>query len=136
MSRLLITHANLVGGENIYPTEVEDRLAAHPSIAQSSVVGLNDEKYQEIVAAFIEQRPSSTRPSDEDIRNWVRQKLGRHKAPTRIFWVGKEGRGVSNGVGVDSGLEAFPSTASGKIKKIDLREFGNRWLNRENRAKL
>ncbi|TVY85680.1 putative acyl-CoA synthetase, partial [Lachnellula willkommii] len=41
------------GGENIHPLEVENALFAHPAVSEVSVVGLPDEKYGEVVAAFV-----------------------------------------------------------------------------------
>ncbi|RMZ83432.1 hypothetical protein DV737_g1594, partial [Chaetothyriales sp. CBS 132003] len=61
------------GGENIAPLEIEERLTAHPAIAQSSVIGYPDERYGEAVCAFVEQSTSTTdaaRPSDEELRAW------------------------------------------------------------------
>ncbi|KIX97082.1 uncharacterized protein Z520_07196 [Fonsecaea multimorphosa CBS 102226] len=123
------------GGENIYPTEIEERLSEHPAIAQSSVVGLEDDRYQEIVAAFVEQRLSTKRPTDEELSEWVRQTLGRHKTPTRFLWIGEIGSSCFSGHhGNETGLATFPTTASGKIKKAELRKFGNAWLTKEKRG--
>ena len=54
----------MVGGENIFPGEIEDRLLEHAAIAEASVVGLQDEKYGEVVAAFLRLDPTAEhRPS-------------------------------------------------------------------------
>lgn len=52
---------------------------------------------------------------DEEIRKWTRVDLGRHKAPTHIFWMGEEGLGWE-----------IPQTGSGKVKKHILREMGEK----------
>ncbi|CAG8975234.1 hypothetical protein HYALB_00011934 [Hymenoscyphus albidus] len=105
------------GGENIYPVEIEVRLCEHPSVARAVVVGIPDQKYGEVVAAFLQYTdapsPSKETPSDEEIRGWTRQVLGRHKAPVYVFWFGKEGAPVE-----------VPQTGSGKVKKPDLRFLG------------
>jgi len=44
------------GGENIYPTEVEDVLARHPKVAEACVVGLPDPRWGQVVAAFVVAR--------------------------------------------------------------------------------
>ena len=45
------------GGENIYPRELEELLFRHPAVGDVAVVGLPDEKWGEVVAAFI--RPAA-----------------------------------------------------------------------------
>ena len=102
------------GGENIFPVEIEERLVAHPAIIEASVVGLLDERYGEVVACFIRPAEHLSRPGDEEVREWVKQKLARHKAPKHVFWIG------DSGVGND-----FPKTGSGKHQKHLLQDLGN-----------
>ena len=52
------------GGENIYPREIEDALFAHPAIAEVAVVGVPDEKWGEVVAAYVRLGPGQAEPSD------------------------------------------------------------------------
>jgi TBC1 domain family member 8/9 len=67
------------GGENIHPLEVENCLFSHPGVKEVSVVGLPDEKYGEVVAAFIVPRePVEKRVEREEVRSWVREKLSHH----------------------------------------------------------
>ncbi|RDW78293.1 hypothetical protein BP5796_06145 [Coleophoma crateriformis] len=109
------------GGENIYPLEIETRLVAHPSglVSRCAVVGIKHHKYGEVVGAFIlPPGPSSSddqikRPTDDELRAWVRVVLGRHKAPAYIFWFGDERVGLSE----------VPQTGSGKVKKHFLRDL-------------
>ncbi|KAF7593974.1 Acyl-CoA synthetase member 2 mitochondrial [Aspergillus hancockii] len=105
------------GGENIYPTEIEERLKEHPIIEQAAVVGLKDEMYGEVVSAFLQALSQHNRPSLNEVQDWVRQVLGRHKAPVYIFWVGPE-----------NPIEHYPATGSGKIRKDILREMGNKMV--------
>ncbi|KAK7419599.1 hypothetical protein QQX98_003190 [Neonectria punicea] len=103
------------GGENISPGEIENRLLENPAVGESCVVGLEDHKYGEAVSCFLKQANiESPRPSDEDIRSWVKQKLGRHKEPKHIFWVGEADVG-----------EDIPKTGSGKYQKHLVRALGN-----------
>lgn len=95
----------LIGGENIYPIEIEERLLHHPAIGQASVVGLQDPRYGESVNAFLELRPNQTKPKLEELKSWVRETLGRLKPPVRVFWVG-------NG----ESITQYPVTGSGKIR--------------------
>ncbi|KAE8142434.1 hypothetical protein BDV38DRAFT_267717 [Aspergillus pseudotamarii] len=112
------------GGENIYPLEIEERLASHTAIEVASVIGIPDHKYGEVVGAFIALAPGyeDKRPSDEELRVWTREKLGRHKAPQYVFVFGEEG--------VD---RTIPITGSGKVRKVDLRKTAAQVL--EQRAK-
>ena len=41
------------GGENVYPIEVEKTLAAHPEVAEASVIGVDDEQFGQRLAAFV-----------------------------------------------------------------------------------
>jgi len=47
------------GGENIYPREIEERLFAHDDVAEAAVVGLPDDRYGEVVGAFIRAAPGA-----------------------------------------------------------------------------
>lgn len=106
------------GGENIYPLEIEERLVAHPAIAMAVVVGLKDAYYGEVVGTFLDLDNShQQRPDVNEIREWVRRKLGKHKAPTHVFWMGLDG--VPN---------AAPLTGSGKVRKFEMAQLGNKLL--------
>jgi acyl-CoA synthetase (AMP-forming)/AMP-acid ligase II len=59
------------GGENIAPLEIEERLFEHPAIKQACVFGISNERYGEVVAAFLELEDGSARPDDEAIREWA-----------------------------------------------------------------
>ncbi|KAJ5902863.1 AMP-dependent synthetase/ligase [Penicillium taxi] len=109
------------GGENIYPLEIEERLALHPCIEVASVIGVPDPKYGEVVGAFIQLADGQTRPSDEDLRVWIRETLGRHKAPQFVFVFGEEGT-----------PSTLPVTGSGKVRKGELREIAVAVLARRN----
>jgi len=65
------------GGENIHPLEVENCLLAHDEVREVSVVGLPDEKYGEVVAAFVVKHKGSNITADR-VRKWVREKLSGH----------------------------------------------------------
>ncbi|CAN9325255.1 unnamed protein product [Alternaria alternata] len=96
------------GGENIHPLEVENCLFAHPAISEVSVVGLPDERYGEIVAAFVVRHAGDEgNVTADEVRSWVREKLSHHLVPKYVFWV-----------------DNYPKTASGKIQKFKLKEQG------------
>ncbi|OQN98573.1 hypothetical protein B0A48_15835 [Cryoendolithus antarcticus] len=94
------------GGENIHPLEVENCLLAWDEIREVSVVGLPDERYGEVVAAFVIKAKGSTVKAQQ-IRDWVREKLSGHLVPKYVFWV-----------------DDYPKTASNKIQKFKLQEMG------------
>jgi len=94
------------------PGEIEERLLSHASIVEASVVGVPHPKYGESVAAFVRQADQANRPGDAELTTWVRETLGRHKAPEHVFWVGDEHVG-----------DDFPKTASGKHQKHLLRDL-------------
>lgn len=64
------------GGENIHPLEVENCLLAHDDVRDVSVAGLPDEKYGEVVAAFVHRHGSKL--TADEVRSWVREKLSGH----------------------------------------------------------
>lgn len=67
------------GGENIHPLEIENCLLTCPGVADVSVVGVPDERYGEVVAAFIICKEQDRRTVAEDkIRDWVRERLSNH----------------------------------------------------------
>lgn len=94
------------GGENIYPREIENFLYNMPEIEMVEVVGLPDEKYGEIVGAFIKLKEGASL-TEEEVRDFCRGKIARYKIPKHVFFV-----------------DDFPKTASGKIQKYKLRELG------------
>ncbi|KAJ4983157.1 4-coumarate-CoA ligase [Stagonosporopsis vannaccii] len=107
------------GGENIFPAEIEEHLLRLPSICEASVVGLSDEKYGEVVSCFLRVSKGEKRPGIEDLKSWVRERLGRHKVPAWVFWVGDEDGCVTRD---------YPKTGSGKHQKHLLRGIGENAL--------
>lgn len=96
---------------------------SHPTIGESCVVGVEDEKYGEVVACFLKSTTgtgAAEKPSDQEIRAWVMEKLGRIKAPQHIFWLGEAGVGSE-----------LPRTGSGKYRKNLVRDVGNALLRKQ-----
>jgi acyl-CoA synthetase (AMP-forming)/AMP-acid ligase II len=75
-----------VGGENVAAMEVEAFLAAHPAVQLAQVVGVPDERLQEVVAAFIELRPG-THASAEEIIAYCRGRIASFKIPRHVRFV-------------------------------------------------
>ena len=72
------------GGENIHPLEIENCLLSHDNVLEVSVVGLPDDKYGEVVAAFTHKKANSDLTADE-VRSWVREKLSGHLGKLIVF---------------------------------------------------
>lgn len=67
------------GGENIHPLECENCLFAHPAVSEVSVVGLPDERYGEVVAAFVVRHGGEKgNVTADEIREWVKTRLSHH----------------------------------------------------------
>jgi 2-furoate---CoA ligase len=77
----------ITGGENVYPLEVEDVVSRHPKVAEAVVCGLPDEKWGQVVAAFVVARPGVELEASE-IDVFVRASdLARYKRPRRVIVV-------------------------------------------------
>ncbi len=92
------------GGENIYPREIEDVLFAHPDVSGACVVGLPDEEWGEVVAAFVSLRQDGAADA-RALSAYCREHLASFKVPHVWEFVAE-----------------FPQTASGKIQKFVLKE--------------
>jgi fatty-acyl-CoA synthase len=98
------------GGENIYPREIEDVLFAHPGVAEAAVIGVPDDRWGEVVVAYVRAAPGQDAPTADDLRAHCRDRLAAYKTP--VAW---------------EFVDAFPMTPSGKIQKFKLKEsFGAR----------
>ncbi|MFS0897021.1 acyl-CoA ligase FadD12 [Mycolicibacterium litorale] len=71
------------GGENVYPIEVEKTLAAHPGVAEAAVLGVDDEKYGQRLAAFVVPADGASL-TEEQLKEHVRENLANYKVPRAI----------------------------------------------------
>ena len=93
----------IMGGENIYPVQIEDFLSAHPAVKDVAVIGLPDARLGEISAAIIQIKPDHECTA-EQINEFCMQ-LPRYKRPRRIIFAD------------------VPRNPTGKIEKPKLREM-------------
>jgi acyl-CoA synthetase (AMP-forming)/AMP-acid ligase II len=93
------------GGENIYPTEIEDVLVSDPTVLEAAVIGAPDEKWGEIVVAYVQPRPAAT-IDPAALQELCATKLARYKRPATIVVV-----------------DAIPKNPVGKTDKKSLRAF-------------
>ena len=68
------------GGENIYPSEVEALLGAHPAVKDVAVVGLPDQKWGERVHAVVVLRDGAA-ASEAELLDWCRDRIAGYKRP-------------------------------------------------------
>ncbi len=93
------------GGENIYPSEIENLLAGHPGVQDVAVIGAPDAKWGESVHAFVVRRTGAT-TSEAELLAWCRDRIAGYKRPRTLTFI--------------SEVE-MPRTATGKIQHRLLR---------------
>jgi acyl-CoA synthetase (AMP-forming)/AMP-acid ligase II len=110
----------IVGGENVFPREIEEVLNAHPSVKDSGVVGKQDPMRGEVPVAFVEMKEEGTGPraegsgeiaakmafDEKELIKWCRGKLAGYKVPDEIRVV-----------------EALPRNPTGKVMRRELRKM-------------
>lgn len=92
------------GGENIYSTEVEAVIDAHPAVLEVAVVGVPHPKWGETPVAVVVPTSSSAPPGAEEITRWCRASLASFKKPSEVLVV-----------------DVLPRNPSGKVLKTELR---------------
>ncbi|MDQ6840486.1 MAG: AMP-binding protein [Actinomycetota bacterium] len=85
------------GGEKVFPEEVEEVLKTHPSVADSVVVGVPDERFGEAVVAVVEATVGVT-VDEAALIGWVKGQLAGYKAPKRVLQVAGVNRGANGKV--------------------------------------
>ena len=90
----------VIGGENVYPIEVEEAISKLDGVADVAVLGVEDDEYGQVLAAFYE---GSADP--DSIRKACKDALASFKVPRRVEKV-----------------DSLPRTATGKVLKRDLLE--------------
>jgi long-chain acyl-CoA synthetase len=102
------------GGENIYSREVEDVLYMHPAVREAAVVGVPDNLWGESVKAVVVLKEGAS-ASEEEIIDFCKDNLASYKKPRSIEF-----------------RDELPKTASGKIRKVEIRE--SHWEGYEKRV--
>jgi acyl-CoA synthetase (AMP-forming)/AMP-acid ligase II len=91
------------GGENIYPLQIENAIAAHPAVLEVGVVGAPDELWGESVIAFVVLKDGA-QASEADLQGSVRDTLGSYQKPKAVRFVAE-----------------LPKSPAGKVEKAALR---------------
>jgi HIP---CoA ligase len=73
----------ICGGFNVYPAEVEQVLAGHPSVAETAVIGVPDARLGEVGKAYVRPR-AGQHPDPQDLIAWCRARLANYKIPRKI----------------------------------------------------
>ncbi len=92
----------IVGGENVFPREVEEVLGRHEAVAAAGACGVQDPMRGEVVVAFVELREDQHATPDE-LRGWCREHLAGYKCPREVHIV-----------------EQLPRNPTGKIMRREL----------------
>lgn len=94
----------ITGGENVYPTEVENVLGAHPAVAECAVIGIPSERWGETVKGIVVLEAASS-ASAEELLSYCATLLAGYKRPTSVDFV-----------------DMLPRNPTGKLLKTALRE--------------
>jgi long-chain acyl-CoA synthetase len=94
----------ITGAENVYSTEVEAALAAHPAVASCAVIGIPDPIWGEAVHAVVVLRPDAPPASAQDLIGHCQARIAGYKCPRSIDF-----------------RDALPTSAAGKVLKTRLR---------------
>jgi fatty-acyl-CoA synthase len=92
------------GGENVFPAEVEECLAAHEAVEEVSVIGVEDEKFGQRLKAFVVVREGKD-VSEDVLKGYVKDNLANYKTPREVVF-----------------LDELPRNPTGKVLKRELAE--------------
>jgi acyl-CoA synthetase (AMP-forming)/AMP-acid ligase II len=95
----------VTGGENVYPSEVEQVLYRSPDIAEAAVFGIADARWIEKVAVAVVLQPNS-QATPESIIRFTKQHLASYKCPKAVYIV-----------------DSLPRTGAGKVSRNQLRQL-------------
>jgi fatty-acyl-CoA synthase len=90
------------GGENVFPSEVENLLAKHEAVSEAAVIGVEDEQFGQRLKAFVVPKPDANL-TPADVRAYVKSNLARFKVPRDVEF-----------------LDELPRNPTGKVLKREL----------------
>lgn len=94
------------GGVNIYPREVEEVILQHTAVKEAAVIGVPDEKWGEVLKAFLVVQPGA-RITAEEVLTFLEPRIARMKLPKQLEFI-----------------DLIPRNANGKVLKTSLRKPG------------
>lgn len=95
----------IIGGENVFPREIEAALEGHSDVLQAAVIGVPNESRGEIPVAFVIPKPGVSL-NEQELRKYAKESLAGFKVPRKVH--------IS---------EDLPKGPTGKILKRRLREL-------------
>ena len=90
------------GGENVFPSEVEELLSAHEAISEAAAIGVDDQEFGQRLKVFVVLRSGFTL-DEQAVKEHVRSNLARYKVPRDVVFV-----------------DELPRNPSGKVLKREL----------------
>ncbi|WP_440771567.1 class I adenylate-forming enzyme family protein [Natronorubrum sp. DTA28] len=99
-------HMINTAGYNVYPSELEELLAEHDAVAEGAVVGIPDDRRNEVPKAFVVPAPdieAGVDITEEDIKDYFLERVAAYKHPREVEFI-----------------DELPRTTSGKIQKFKL----------------
>ncbi|MYW97374.1 long-chain fatty acid--CoA ligase [Amycolatopsis rubida] len=103
------------GGENVYPTEVENVLLEHADVRDVAVVGTPDPYWGEIVTAAVVPLAGAA-PGAEDLKQHCRGRIAGYKIPKRIRFVSELARSPTGKVLRREIRRQWPGDGTGKVR--------------------
>lgn len=95
-----------VKGMSVYPPEIEAIICRHPAVIGCGVVGMPHEEKGEVPVAYVQMHSEAVdRWSEEDLQGWCREQMAVYKVPVIKI------------------IEELPLTATGKVKKEELKKL-------------
>lgn len=101
-------HTIVSAGYNIYPSELEELLSEHEAVAEGAVIGIPDERRNEVPKAYVVPRPDvavGTDVTPTEITEFFLENVAAYKHPREVEFI-----------------EELPRTTSGKVQKFKLEE--------------
>jgi fatty-acyl-CoA synthase len=92
------------GGENVFPGEVEELLAAHDGIKEAAAIGVDDDKFGQRLKVFV-VRDDGQELSEDGVKGYVKENLANYKVPREVVFV-----------------DELPRNPTGKVIKRELEE--------------
>ena len=93
------------GGENLFPSEVEELLITHAAIEEASVIGVDDDGVRQTAGGLRRAAAGADAHRPNEVRDYVNDNLARYKVPRDITF-----------------LDELPRNPTGKVLKRELRE--------------
>ncbi|GGX65488.1 class I adenylate-forming enzyme family protein [Saccharospirillum salsuginis] len=106
-----VTDMFICGGENVFPSEIEQCLLHHRAVQEVAVTGEYDRTWGETATAFVVLKPGHWATEDE-LQRFCKQRLATYKVPRRLVF-----------------LDELPRTPTGKVRRVAVRK----WVRRSER---